>query len=113
MWMTVGEERFAIRLADSETARSFAAQLPLDLEMTDLHNNEKYADLPKALPGQPTMPGTIEAGDLMLWDSKTVVVFYKSFRSSYSYVRLGRIENPEALAKALGRGDVRVQFSKE
>ena len=30
MWMTVGERRFAITLADTAAARAFAAQLPLD-----------------------------------------------------------------------------------
>ncbi len=36
MSMTVGERRFAITLTDSDTARAFAAQLPLTLDMSDL-----------------------------------------------------------------------------
>ena len=31
MWMTIGERRFAIILADTDAARAFAAQLPLTL----------------------------------------------------------------------------------
>ena len=45
MWMTVGDQRFAIRLADTAAGRAFAAQLPLTLDMRDLNRNEKYAEL--------------------------------------------------------------------
>jgi hypothetical protein len=34
MWMTVGERRFAITLADNAAARAFAAELPLTLEVS-------------------------------------------------------------------------------
>src|SRR5688572_14158010 len=37
MWMTVGERRFAITLADTEAARAFAALLPLTLDMEELN----------------------------------------------------------------------------
>lgn len=112
MWMTVGERRFAITLADNETARAFAAQLPLTLDMEELNGNEKHGELPKALPTDASRPGTIRNGDLLLWGSRTVVVFYRTFDSSYSYTRLGRVDDPAALAQALGRRDVRVVFSK-
>ena len=111
MWMTVGERRFAITLADNEATRAFAAMLPLTLDMTDLHGNEKYADLPETLPTQASRPGTIHSGDLMLFGSKTLVVFYRTFDTSYSYTRLGRVDDPEGLAQALGRGGTRIEFS--
>ena len=113
MWMTVGERRFAITLADTEAARAFAAMLPLTMDMADLNGNEKHAELPKALPTHASRPGTIRNGDLMLWGSRTVVVFYLSFDSSYAYTRLGRVDDPSGLAQALGRRDVRVVFSRK
>ena len=42
-----------------------------------------------------------------------LVVFYLTFDSPYSYTRLGRIEDAGALPQVLGRGEVRVKFSKE
>jgi hypothetical protein len=113
IWMTVGERRFPITLGDNEAARAFAAQLPLTLDMPDLNGNEKHAKLPKALPQGAVKPGTIRAGDLMLWGADTLVVFYLTFDSPYPYTRLGAIEDPGALAQVLGRGTAKLTFSSE
>ena len=113
MWMTVGERRFAITLTDNAAARAFAAELPLTLEMNELNGNEKHADLGEALPANASRPGTIRSGDLMLYGTNTLVVFYATFNSSYSYTRLGRVEDAADLPHALGRRGVRVVFSKD
>ena len=112
MWMTIGERRFAITLAHTAAARAFAAQLPLTLDMAELNGNEKHADLPQALLTDASRPGTIYNGDLMLYGSNTVVIFYQTFRSSYSYTRLGRVDDPNELSQALGKGSSRVMFSE-
>ena len=112
MWMTIGEHRFAITLADSEAARAFAAMLPLTLDMEELNGNEKHSELPKALPTAVSRPGTIRSGDILLWGSRTLVIFYQTFDSSYSYTHVGRVDDPAGLAQTLGRRGVRVMFSK-
>ncbi|MDH4611602.1 cyclophilin-like fold protein [Pseudomonas sp. BN102] len=113
MWMTVGERRFAITLADNETARAFASRLPLMLDMVEPNGNEKHADLAQPLPTNASPPGTIRNGDLMLYGADTVVVFYLTFDSSYSYARLGRVDAPIDLAQVLGQCGVRVVFSSD
>ncbi|WP_237051036.1 cyclophilin-like fold protein [Lysobacter capsici] len=112
MWMTIGERRFAITLDDNETARAFAARFSLTLDMAELNGNEKHADLSQALPTDASRPGTIHSGDLMLYGSSTVVVFYKTFRSSYAYTPLGRVDDPVGLSQSLGQGSVQVTFSQ-
>ena len=112
MWMTVGEQRFAITLADNAAARAFVTLLPLTLEMSDLNSNEKYASLPGALPFKASKPGTIHAGDLMLYGTDTLVVFYSTFKSTYAYTRLGRVDDTANLAQVLGRHAVKVTFSQ-
>ncbi len=112
MWMTIGEHRFAMTLADSEAARAFVAMLPLTLDMEELNGNEKHGELPKALPTAASRPGTIRNGDILLWGSRTLVVFYQTFDSSYSYTRVGRVDDPTGLAQTLGRHGMRVTFSK-
>jgi hypothetical protein len=113
MWMTAGGRRFAITLMDNAAARAFAAQLPLTLEMEELNGNEKHVQLPEAMPADATRPGTIRNGDLMLYGTDTLVVFYSTFQSSYSYTRLGRVDDPADLPKALGARGVRVVFSSK
>jgi hypothetical protein len=113
MWMTVGERRFAVTFADTDAARAFATRLPLTLDMIDLNGNEKKFDLPTALPTNASRPGTIRNGDLMLYGANTVVLFYLTFVSPYSYTRLGRVDDPNGLAQALGQRSVRVQFSRD
>jgi hypothetical protein len=113
MWMTVGERRFAITLTDNAAARAFAAQLPMTLDMSELNGNEKHAELPKALPANASRPGTIGSGDLMLYGTATLVVFYSTFNSSYSYTRLARVDDSAGLAQALGPRAVRVVFSND
>lgn len=113
MWMTIGERRFAISLAENDAARKFAGRLPLTVDMAELNGNEKHAELPEALPNKPTLPGTIRNGDLMLYGTRTLVVFYSTFSSSYSYTRLGRVEDPAGLAQALGGGEARISFSMD
>src|SRR3954453_22431551 len=113
MWMTVGERRFAITLADNAAARTFAAQLPLTLDMSELNGNEKHADLPEALPANASRPGTIRNGDLMLYGTSTVIVFYETFDSPYAYTRLGRVDDAADLPEALGRRGMLVVFSRD
>jgi hypothetical protein len=69
--------------------------------------------LPKALPANASRPGTIRNGDLMLYGANTLVVFYVTFKSSYSYTRLGGVDDPSDLPEALGPRGVRVVFSKD
>lgn len=109
--MNVGTTGFNVTLSDSDAARAFQKLLPLTLKLEELNGNEKHGELPKALPTNASRPGTIRVGDLMLYGSKTLVVFYATFESAYSYTRLGRVDDPVGLAAALGRGDARVSFS--
>ena len=108
--ITIGNHTFAATLADNETGRAFAQLLPLTLSMTELNGNEKYHYLDSSLPTDSYQPGTIKAGDLMLYGNNCLVLFYKTFSSSYSYSRIGSINDPSGLAEAVGSGNVSVQF---
>ena len=106
----VGGKTFLAVLEDNEAARAFSAKLPLKVTMTELNGNEKYYRLPERLPSSDQNVGTIHTGDLMLYNGNCIVLFYRDFSTSYSYTRLGHVENPAGLAEALGPGDVPVVF---
>lgn len=108
--VTIGTASFAALLEDNASARAFAAMLPLEVRMDELNGNEKYTTLSTSLPTAPAVPDMIETGDLMLWGSECLVLFYASFPTSYSYTRLGRIVDPAGLAAAVGYGSATVRF---
>lgn len=111
--ITIGTNSFTASLFNNATATAFKAKLPLTIEMKELNGNEKYFDLPNSLPTNATNPGTIQTGDLMLYGSNTLVLFYKTFSTTYNYTRLARIDNPTGLADALGSGNKTVKFEVE
>jgi hypothetical protein len=111
--ITVGGNFFTAMILNNATTAAFKTKLPLILNMTDLNGNEKYCDIPDDLPKNASNPGTIQQGDLMLYGSSTLVLFYKPFSTSYNYSPIGRIENPSRLADALGSGNIIVKFELE
>ena len=88
----IGDKEFTATLLVNPTTTAFKSMLPLTMNMTELNGNEKYFDLAKSLPTNASNPGKINAGDLLLYGSKTLVLFYEAFSTSYSYTRLGRSE---------------------
>lgn len=110
--VTAGGKTFTATIDDTETGRAFFNMLPLTLNMNELNGNEKYYYLDTSLPTASYRPGTINAGDLLLYGSSCVVLFYETFSSGYSYSRIGALDNPDGLAQAVGNGNVTVKFEK-
>jgi len=110
MKITVGSTTFNVSLASNPTATAFKALLPMTINMSELNNNEKYYALSQALPTNASNLETIQNGELMLYGSSTLVLFYRTFSTSYSYTRIGSVDNPSGLQSALGGGSVTVTF---
>ncbi|AET68658.1 protein of unknown function (DUF369) [Desulfosporosinus orientis DSM 765] len=110
--IAVGSTRFTATLEDNETTKAFVKQLPLSVDMSELNGNEKYNYLSSNLRADASSrPDTINEGDLMLYGNNCLVLFYKTFNTPYSYVKLGHINNTTGLEKALGSGSIQVTFS--
>lgn len=106
----VGEKTFTATLLDNPTATTFKTLLPLTIKMKELNKNEKYADLSSSLPINASVPAGIQSGDLMVYGSRTLVLFYRGFSTSYSYTKIGKIDDVTGLVAALGTGDVSITF---
>lgn len=109
--ITIGTTAFTATLYNNPTVKAFKPRLPMTVNMRELNANEKYFDLPDNLPANASNPGTIQAGDLMLYGSNTLVLFYKSFSTSYNYTPMGRIDDIAGLTSALWSGNVSVTFA--
>lgn len=108
----VGEKSFSAQLYDNETAKAFYDKLPLTLDMSELHGNEKYFYLESSLPTESVNIGDIKIGDIMLYGDNCIVLFYDSFSTNYSYSKIGYIENTTDLADAVGSGNITIKFDK-
>jgi hypothetical protein len=109
----VNSQTFMATLLDNKSVKEFKEMLPLNMQMTELNGNEKYFDLPNSIPTNSYNPQTIKNGDLMLYGSKTFVLFYKTFYTPYSYTKLGSLDDLTGLTSALGSGDIAVTFELE
>ncbi len=108
--ISVGDRNFAATLENNKAGKAFVALLPMTVTMSELNGNEKYHYLSNDLPTDPSRPGTIRNGDLMLYGSNCLVLFYETFSSSYTYTRIGRVTNPDGLSSALGSGNATLTF---
>ena len=108
--ITIGGKNFTATLADTPAAAEFLKRLPLTLRMNELNGNEKYAGLSDRLPAESACPGRIGSGELMLYGRSTLVLFYESFPTSYSYTRIGKITDARGLKEAVGRENIAVTF---
>lgn len=109
---TLNGTEVTIELADTEAARVFAELLPLDATLSNLHGNEKYVYLDAMLPSAASNPGRVEAGDIMLFGSDCLVIFYESFDTPYSYTRIGRVSDPDALEAIAAASSVTASFTR-
>lgn len=106
----VGGQQFQATLYDNETTQALMERIPMTFNMEELHGNEKYYYLEEGLPANSERIDRIRTGDIMLFGSDCLVLFFDDFSNSYSYTRIGHIENGEAFADALGDGNVEVTF---
>ncbi|MCD7777276.1 MAG: hypothetical protein LUH47_02075 [Clostridiales bacterium] len=112
--ITIGDKVFEAVLYDNETAKAFAEKLPVTYDMSELNGNEKYFYMDKSLPSDNIDPEIINTGDIMLYNSNYLVIFYDTFVPSYySYTPMGYITDSEGLAETVGRGNVTVTIELE
>lgn len=89
----INGKKYNAKIEDNETAQTFISRLPQEFNMKELNGNEKYIYMDNSLPTNPSNPKHIEAGDIMLYGSDCLVIFYKSFNTNYNYTRIGNIDN--------------------
>lgn len=111
MIVTVNGQHFTATLAQNSAADALAQALQqgaLSLSLRDYAGFEKVGSLGRRFPaGDSRM--TARPGDLMLYQGNQLVLFYGS--NTWSYTRLGHIDDLTGWAEALGGDDVTVILS--
>lgn len=83
---------------------------PVTLQLSDYAGFEKVGPLGQSLPASNSQT-TTQTGDIVLYQGNQIVMFYGS--NSWSYTRIGRIDDLTGWEEALGSGDVTVTLSVE
>ena len=103
---------YTATLEDNDTAKELVSRMPFTIEMNELNSNEKYYYFDKSFPTNSSRINRINNGDIMLYGSDCLVLFYESFNTSYSYTRIGKIDNPNNLKNVVGNGNITITFTK-
>ena len=104
---------FKVVFEDNKTVKSLTQKLPITLEMSDLNDKEKYCYLDFILPTDAESVKNIKKGDIMLFGNSCLVIFYKSFKTSYSYTKIGHIENPTNIETISDKKSIKVSFNNK
>lgn len=107
----IGAHTFTATLEDNAAVDALVKMMesgPLTLQMSEYAGFEKVGELGANLPASNSQT-TTQAGDIVLYQGSQIVIFYGS--NSWSYTRLGKIDDLTGWTDALGSGDVSVTFS--
>lgn len=97
MKIIIDDKEYEVNLENNETVKELLKMLPLELKMNELNGNEKYVYLDNTLPTNTYNPREIKSSDVMLYGNNCLVIFYKSFNTSYSYTKIGHIDDLPSL----------------
>ena len=98
---------------DSPCAQQLLSKFPLTVTMNELNGNEKYYRFSESFQSNPENVESINSGDIMLYQSDYLVLFYETHNTSYTYTRIGYITDTTGLKEAVGTGNPTVTFEIE
>lgn len=113
MNVQIGSSTFTATLENNTAVDSFVRMMqtaPVVIQMNDYSGFEKVGSIGTSLPASNSQT-TTQSGDIVLYNGNQIVIFYGS--NSWSYTRLGKIDDLSGWEEALGSGDVTVTFSME
>ena len=111
MTVQIGTATFTATLEDNIAAREFIEMMkeaPVSIEMSDYSGFEKVGSLGRSLTAD-NHQTTTNAGDIVLYNGSNIVMFYGS--NSWSYTRIGHIDNLTGWEDALGNGIITAVFT--
>ena len=108
--LKVNDHIFDVELENNSAAKELVKKLEtgnVSVNATDYGNFEKVGNLGFSLPSNDENINT-EPGDIVLYQGNQISVFYDSH--SWSYTKLGKIQNASNLKEILGSGDTTLEF---
>ena len=111
MNVQIGDYNFTATLEDNEAVGELLDMMkegPVTIQMDDYSGFEKVGSLGRSLTTSNSQT-TTTAGDIVLYNGNNIVVFYGS--TSWSYTRIGKIDDLSDWENALGSGSITAVFT--
>ena len=108
----INGKTFNATLYNNIVADELFEKLPLNITMNELNGNEKYYYFDNNFTANSQRVEKINTGDIMLYGDNCLVIFYDDFATSYSYTKIGYIDNPENLKDVVGNSSMEVIIEK-
>ena len=109
MKININNEEYVINVENETLMEEIYNALPETFTMTELNGNEKYYYLNSNMKNANSEAvGQVQKGDVMLFGSDCLVIFYDSFETEFRYTKIGHIDN----LGNLENGNVDVSITK-
>lgn len=111
MSVKIGDKSFTATLEDNAATLELIEMMkeaPISINMDDYSGFEKVGSLGRSLTAD-NQQMTTQAGDIVLYSGNQIVMFYGS--NTWSYTKIGKIDDLSAWEDALGNGSVTAVFS--
>ena len=111
MNVQIGDTSFIATLEDNAATSELIEimrEAPITISMSDYSGFEKVGPLGRSLTTD-NHQTTTSAGDIVLYSGNQIVIFYGS--NSWSYTRIGKIDDLTGWENALGSGSITAVFS--
>ena len=111
MNVQVGDYSFTATLENNTAVDELVEMMkegPITISMGDYSGFEKVGSLGRSLTASNSQT-TTDAGDIVLYNGNNIVMFYGS--NSWSYTRIGKIDDLTDWKKALGSGSITAVFT--
>ena len=109
MKININNEEYVINVENETLMEELFNSLPQTFTMTELNGNEKYYYLNSNMKNANSEAvGQVQKGDVMLFGSDCLVIFYDSFETEFRYTKIGHIDN----LGDLENGNVDVSITK-
>ena len=111
MNVQVGDYTFTATLENNTAVEELVEMMkeePVTINMRDYSGFEKVGSLGRSLTTSNSQT-TTDAGDIVLYNGNNIVMFYGS--NSWSYTRIGKIDDLTDWNKALGSGSITAVFT--
>ncbi|OYQ67960.1 cyclophilin-like fold protein [Aerococcus sp. 1KP-2016] len=98
---------------ENELTEILVDAMPFTIDLRDFMGQEKVGSIPIKLPSlKAQQVGTVEKGHLYLWANTDLVLFYKTFDTTYSYVNIGYFKNAKEVDALVSATEITVILRK-